>query len=320
MSVKVFITIDTEEDTWSDYKATGNGCDNISHIPIIQEIFDRYGAIPTYLVSYPVTEDEHSINILRDILEGSLCEIGTHCHPWNTPPVEDYNDRHSMMYKLPYEIVRGKMEVLHDAIIKSFKIVPVCFRAGRWGFGSEVSRVICDLGYKVDSSITPLFEWTQDDGPDFTEAPNSIYRFDPEDVLEEKRGGCLLEVPATTGFLQKHFKICNSIRKRIHRGILSRYHILGVLDRLKILNLRILSPESCSGEEMIKLSRNLILSGQHFLNMSFHSNSLLPGLNPFIRNQRELRRLLINIEMFLRFAKEEGMSFSPLSGAIGLAE
>jgi len=320
MPVKVFITIDTEEDTWSQDKATGNCCDNISQIPQIQELFDRYGAIPTYLVSYPVAADAHSVIILRDIVERYRCEIGTHCHPWNTPPFEENISNHSMIYRLPYKMMKEKIEALHEAIIRSFKVAPVCFRAGRWGFGSEVSKVIHNLGYQVDTSVTPYFDWTEYDGPDLTEAPNFMYRFDPENVLEEKRGGCLLEVPATTGFLQKHFKICNSIRKKIRRGILHRYHLLGVLDRLRVLNLRILSPESCSGKDMIKLSRKFILSGQHYLNMSFHSNSLLPGRNPFVHNEQDLKNLLHNIEVFLQFAKEEGMSFSPLSGAAELTK
>jgi len=321
VNVKVFITIDTEEDSWSDYKAIGNCCDNISQIPKIQELFDHYKAIPTYLVSYSVVVDRDSASILRNILKRNRCEIGTHCHPWNTPPFEeDSNNLSTMLHKLPPKMVREKVETLHKAITKSFMMEPVCFRGGRWSFCSEVSKVLYDFGYHIDTSITPYVDWTEYDGPDFTDAPSSIYRFDPENVLEEKKDGGLIEVPVTTGFLQKNFKMCNSIRKRILRGRLARYHFLGALDRLKILNFRILSPELSNGEEMIKLSKRLILSGHSSLNMTFHSNSLLPGENPFIRNQDDLKGFLRNLEVFLRFAKEEGMSFLPLSGAKGLAE
>jgi hypothetical protein len=132
VNLKVFITIDTEEDTWSDYKAIGNKCDNISQIQKIQELFDRYGAIPTYLVSYPVVTDGNSVNILRDIVERKRCEIGMHCHLWNTPPFEeDINNHSSMIYKLPKRIMKEKLEAHHEAITKGFKLEPVCFRADR---------------------------------------------------------------------------------------------------------------------------------------------------------------------------------------------
>jgi hypothetical protein len=225
-----------------------------------------------------------------------------------------------MIYRLPYKMINEKIGALHGAITKNFKVEPVCFRGGRWGFGSEASRVIHNLGYQVDTSVTPYIDWTEYDGPDFMDAISSMYRFNPENILEEKRGGCLLEVPATSGFLQKNFKICNSIRKRIQQGTFSRFHLLGVLDLLRILNFRILSPESCSGEDMIKLSKNIIRSGQTFLNMYFHSNSLLPGSNPFVRNEKDLRNLLNSIEVFVRFAKQEGMEFLPLSAAIEFEE
>ena len=49
--------------------------------------------------------------------------------------------------------------------------------------------------------------------------------------------------------------------------------------------------------------------------MSFHSTTLLPGKSPFVRNQQELELFLTNIEEFLLFAANEGMSFHRLSEA-----
>ena len=64
MSTKVFITIDTEEDNWGDYNDTVGTVDNIMVLPKLQSLFDKYGAMPTYLINYPVASQQGSINIL----------------------------------------------------------------------------------------------------------------------------------------------------------------------------------------------------------------------------------------------------------------
>ena len=38
---------------------------NIRRIPRLQDLFDKYGMLPTYLVTYPVASDEESVKILR---------------------------------------------------------------------------------------------------------------------------------------------------------------------------------------------------------------------------------------------------------------
>lgn len=317
MAVKIFITIDTEEDDWGDNKPGGHAFENLTRIRLVQDIFDRYGAIPTYLVTYPVTQNESGKSILLDILESGKAEIGVHCHPWNTPPFEEEtNEENSMLCNLPYGLIGKKLEILHHAITKNFKVEPLCFRAGRWAFGPSVARCIREIGYKIDTSITPFFNWSNEGGPDFSDASPFPYWFDPDDVLSENSRGHILEVPVTIGFLQKDFKRCARVRKYILNGPFSQFHFLGCLDRLKILNLRWLSPELNNGEEMIRLAKTFIRLGRSSLNMCFHSTSLLPGRSPFVRNDQQLGTFLNNVEMFLRFAVARGMSFRPLSAAL----
>jgi len=117
MPVKLFITIDTEEDSWDNYWSSSPSLDNVTRIPIIQSLFNRYGAVPTYLVSYPVVENNLASRILLELCDRGLCEIGAHCHPWNTPPyVEEKKTINTMLSNLPYEIVREKIETLHEAV------------------------------------------------------------------------------------------------------------------------------------------------------------------------------------------------------------
>lgn len=313
MPVKLFITIDTEEDSWDDYWSSSQSLDNVARIPVIQSLFDRYGAVPTYLVSYPVVKNEPASRILLDLYDKGRCEIGAHCHPWSTPPyVEEKKIVNTMLSNLPYKILRDKIEMLHKAIVDKFKVCPICFRAGRWGFDSEVARAIYELGYQIDTSVTPCTDWTDHFGPNFWEAPSLPYRFNPANILVSSLNGYLLEIPPTVGFLQNNSRLCSRILKWLLHSRLSRLRVIGILDRLRILNRRWLSPETRYGHEMILLAKTLIQKGYKHLNMTFHSTSLLPGKSPFVRDENELRIFLNNIEVFLQFAQKHNIVFAPL--------
>lgn len=317
MKVKFFITIDTEEDNWGEFETSGQSVENVKQLPGIQEIFDRYNAVPTYLITYPVVKDDRARELLHDILSRNRCEIGTHCHPWNTPPFkEELNEQNSMLCNLPYNLAAQKIETLHREIIESFGITPLCFRAGRWGFGPNVARAMQNLGYRVDTSVTPFVDWGVYRGPDYREAPWQVYRFMPDAILSARYNGCLLEVPATTGFLQNNFKRCNGLVQWLSREIPKRIHLSGILERVRLLNFRWLSPELSSGRDMVALAKSCLRQGCSHLNLSFHSTSLLLGTSPYVQTQAELESFLGSIEQVLQFAADEGLVFSPLSSIL----
>jgi hypothetical protein len=317
--MKIFITIDTEEDNWGEYKYKDAGVKNVAQIKKLQEIFNGYEAMPTYLVNYPVINDKTARNLIKSIYDNGRCEIGAHCHPWNTPPINEKHDKkNSMLCNLPYTLAFEKIANLHESIIKETGVEPKCFRAGRWGFSPGIAQCIKELGYKIDTSITPFYDWTRENGPDFSNAPYSEYRFDPNDIFKEKMDGSLLEVPPTIGFLQKNFKRCFKVRNWIIKSPLSKFRLLGILDMMNVINLRWLSPELISGNKMIHLAKNFMKNDYRFLNMSFHSTTLLPGRTPFVKNENELKRFLNNIETFLRFAKDRDIKIVPLSEALNV--
>lgn len=172
------VTIDTEEDNWGDYRQTGQFLENIKEIPHLQKLFDEFGVRPTYLITYPVAEDSRSIAILKKILEEGKCEIGAHCHPWNTPPFEEEkNKRNNMLSNIPFEIQYEKVKKLSEIIHKNFGKKPISFRSGRWGFNSDTALAINKLGYRVDSSITPYTTWVQNYGPDFSDLSPDPFLF-----------------------------------------------------------------------------------------------------------------------------------------------
>jgi len=317
MPARVFITIDTEEDLWDKWKQKDNPVENISRIPLLQGLFDRFKSIPTYLVNYAVVANRDSCNIIKKLYDKQCCEIGSHIHPWNTPPLEEnITANNTMICNLPYKLAYDKIRKLHNEIKDRIGYEPQCFRAGRWGFGPTVASCIYELGYKIDTSVTPFCDWTNENGPDFTGAPTLPYRFNPSDILAVKPYGRLLEIPPTMGFFQRDFDRCAKWRKQILRSQLSRYHLLGIFDRLRILNFRKLSPEGSSGSDMIRLAKTFIKNGCCHLNMSFHSSSLLPGKSPYVRNELDLQKFLSNIEAFLKFVKDSGMAFAPLSAVL----
>lgn len=314
--MKLIVTIDTEEDDWGSYHRTGHTLRNIEKIPSIQNIFDKYNVKPTYLITYPVATDVRARSILKEILDEGRCEIGSHCHPWNTPPFEEEtNEYNSMLCNLPPALQYRKLEALHSEIVKTFKAEPTSFRAGRWGFSKSVAENILKLGYKVDSSVTPFCDWSDYYGPDFSEAPTQPTFLINHNCSSSDLDEGLIEIPATVGFLQKNFSFCNKLLKKLKSKALRPFRIIGILYWLKLLNLIWLSPELNSGKEMQHLSCTCKKLGYQFINMMFHSTSLMPGQSPFVQNESDLETFITDIEFLLAFASADGMRFTSLSEA-----
>ena len=293
------ITIDVEEDNWSDYNSAPV-LSNIGKLTELQTVFDKYYVKPTYLISYPVATDKNSIFILRKILDQGRCEIGTHLHPWNTPPFEEEKTvSNTILFNLSKELQYRKMESLHAKIVENFQMDPVSFRSGRWGFDHTVAENIHRLGYKVDTSVSPYLNWESYHGPDFSNRSPM-----PQLLQIGKSGGphsSILEVPATIGFLQDNYDRCNARMKAISGSALRHFRLIGVLDRLNIINKVWLSPESDDAGKMIRLAESIERNKYPILNMFFHSPSLRHGLTHFTKTKEEETELTRRIEKFLEY-------------------
>jgi hypothetical protein len=290
------ITIDVEEDNWSNYDSDPV-LSNIGKIYELQKLFDKYHVKPTYLITYPVATDMKSVSLLRKIMEDGRCEIGAHVHPWNTPPFEEEKSvKNTMLFNLKSELQYKKIETLHEKICRNFEFEPVTFRAGRWGFDQTVAENMFKIGYKVDCSVSPYINWQRDHGPDFSIWTPEIKRL----YLENKNHDhFLLEIPATIGFLQPNFNLCNKMFNTISNSKLKHIRMIGVLDKLNMLNKVWLSPEMSDGMEMIKLANSVKREGYVLLNMFFHSSSLKAGLTPFTKSVEDENIIMKRIEKFL---------------------
>jgi hypothetical protein len=310
----LIITIDTEEDNWARYSTFDNPIENIKRIIPLQQLFDRYGVRPTYLISYPVATNPVSISILKKILDEGKCEIGMHCHPWNTPPFEEeICDVNSMLCNLPESLVLEKLRVLHGAIRENFGIAPVSFRSGRWGFSSSVARALLQLGYRIDTSVSPFVDWCRYNGPDYSTYPFYPYRFDPSEIATPQADGPLLEIPATVGFLQHDFVRCQKWIKYTEADIGQKLHLKGIFSRLGLLNRVWLSPELEDANTMIQLANRMKKKGAQVINMSFHSTTLMAGLTPFVINSKDESIFFERVDKFLLFVRDSGWYDNTLS-------
>ncbi|MGE4579974.1 MAG: polysaccharide deacetylase family protein [Desulfuromonadales bacterium] len=298
--MKLVVTIDTEEDNWANYSRTDNPVENIRCLVDLQALFDRYGVRPTYLVSYPVATNPESVSILRRFQEEGKCEIGAHCHPWNTPPFEEeLNDLNTMLCNLPEPLILKKLTTLHEAITENFGVTPVSFRAGRWGFSAAVARSLAKLDYKVDTSVTPYVDWREYHGPDFTDFSPWPYRFNPDDIKRPISDGALLQVPATVGFLQDDFERCKKTNQMLETYFGKKLRLKGLFYRLGLLNKTWFSPEISDIKTMEKLACVMEKQNAPLINMSFHSTTLKHGLSPFVKNDLEEKEFIDKIEKTL---------------------
>jgi hypothetical protein len=306
--MKLIITVDTEEDNWGSYGSSGQTLDNIERIPLLQELFDEFSVKPTYLITYPVATDDRCVAILRRILDSRRCEIGAHCHPWNTPPIEEeMSDKNSMLCNLPIDLQYRKLYSLNRAIQKSFGVKPVSFRAGRWGYNHTVAANLCRLGYKIDSSITPYTNWTGDYGPNFSYVSPQLYSFSSDSIFHRESNGPLIEIPATIGYLQKNFALCTKILQFLERRPVRHFRLVGLLNYFQLISKVWLSPEVSDEKRMIQLAEQMRQNRYGVVNMFFHSTSLKAGLSPFVKSAADENRFRSRIREFLTYARDTGM-------------
>ena len=298
----LIVSVDTEEDNW--YRSRdGVSVSNILELPRLARFFARLDVRPTYLVNYQVAIDPCSAAILRDVSgAGSNAEIGAHLHPWNTPPLEEaFVPRNSMLKNLPADLQRAKLNQLTDALEQAFDCRPRVFRAGRFGVGPETVGALLDCGYRVDSSVSPFWNWqSYDDGPSFVGAPIGVYRLARGgDVRRPSPVGKLVEIPLSYGFSRGPFSFWDPTRRLLEQPLLRWLRLAGVVDRTGLARRLVLCPELASAGDMVTLSRRLLEHGAQHLQLFFHSPSLTAGLSPFVTSQMDVARLYDTIEAYL---------------------
>jgi len=162
--MKLVVTIDTEADNQWDHGRPIT-TENVHYWSAFQTLCDRYGIIPTYLITSEIAEDKRAIDFFSPLVEVNKAEVGAHLHPWTTPPYVNqkglaFNDEaHAFPSELPDSLLKAKLVNITRQIEDSIGKRPTSFREGRFGFDQRCAEVLSELGYQVDSSVTPLDYW-----------------------------------------------------------------------------------------------------------------------------------------------------------------
>lgn len=311
----LLVIVDTEEEfAWDQpFNRQSVGTSSIASQPLIHvRTYDELGIVPTYMVDWPVATTPESVATLRTLMEQGKCEIGTHLHPWVSPPYEeDVTAFNSYAGNLPYELEYEKLRMLTAAITDSFGKAPTAFKAGRYGVGPHTAGIISALGYEVDASVVPYTAFTTDGGPDFTTYNEHPYWFHAGDKP-------LLEIPVTAGYCGWLRKAGTTLFPVTQKSWAKAAKLGGVLARSRGLERIRLSPEGANAADLKRLTRTLMQSGCQVYSLTYHSPSLTAGHTPYVRSQADLENFIQTIDSYCRwFEKELGGVFMSLSQLYG---
>lgn len=300
--LSLLVGIDTESDNQWDLAARERPTfENLYALPALHALFRRHGVRPTYVITWPVAKDPRSADVLRVLRESHTCEIGAHHHAWETPPCapEDMR-RHPYAADLPMPQFDAQLAALTEAITDAVGERPVSYRSGRFGFAAAHVAALERAGYRVESSVTPLFYEGHKNGPDFADAPLRPY-FLAYDHATRPGTSQLLELPLTSALNRRVPHALAMAYARAPRN----YDTKRILRKLGIARVLWLRPSYSSLDDMIGLARRVAEDGQPLLNLLFHSSEAIVGGSPYNRTQAELDAFLDRLDRFLAFATRE---------------
>ncbi|MEJ0016022.1 MAG: hypothetical protein WDN25_05555 [Acetobacteraceae bacterium] len=247
----------------------------------LQDIVSAYGVQPTYLLTYPVLDDPEVVRLLRRQIERGECDVGVQLHPWVNPPFLGDMDAHtSFLGSLTPEIEESKLLALKARFRQCFDRDPISFRAGRYGLGRDTSRLLEKHGFLVDTSLAPRTDFRPEHGPNF-----SSYDCTPFWFGEDR---ALLELPLCRSLIGWSGPAALPLYVALSTPTLSRWHVPGILSRLRCVERVTLSPEGNDEAAMLRFLRSRLAAGQRIFSLSFHSSSLALGRNPYVQTRADL--------------------------------
>jgi hypothetical protein len=298
----LLVGIDTEGDNqWSAEARVNQRFENIYALRNLHALFQRHRARPTYLVTYPVVRDSKCADVLRRLRAGGDCEIGAHHHAWETPPcTSDDMRRHSYALQLPADRFTSQARALGDAIADAVGEWPVSYRSGRFGFSASHVSDLERAGYRIESSVAPLFYEGHKGGPDFIGARLTPYFLAYDDPTVAGTSN-VLEIPVSAGLNRR----MPALIERWYARAPWPYTTKRVLRRLGVARMQWLRPSYSSLDDMCALARRLTRDRVPVLNVIFHSSEAIAGGSPYNRTEAELRDFFDRLDRFLVYAVNE---------------
>lgn len=286
------ITVDTESDNQWD---TSNlqTTENAKYIPRFQELCEKFGFKPVYLVDYSMANDDLLVEYLNDSHIRNNSEIGMHLHAWDTPPLYSLNAHYNgrpYLIEYPEKIIEDKVKVLNDLLVRRFERKIISHRAGRWAINEFYINCLQELDYKVDCSITPSIDWSEQKG----ETCGGSNYASEEMAIHLYKESKILEVPMT---------VCKLRGTKItkDRGIVRM-----AKDAVKscIGNNVWFRPAIFCNQDLKKLIEYNVSKESEYVEMMIHSSELMPGGSPYFRDDKAIEELYHRLEELFTFLKK----------------
>jgi len=245
----------------------------VAALPDAHARFAAAGVPLAMMIDHPVATDARAIDLIGPLLtRGS--SAGAQLHPWVNPPFDEaLTSYNSYVGNLPHALEAAKIDALTAAITDAFGERPIVYRAGRYGIGPATADLLTQRGYRLDTSMRPGFDYTEEGGPDFAAIGNDAFRI-----------GGLIELPSTTVFTgiarrggMALYRAAGRVPKG--RGLLARS---GMLQRIP------LTPEGIPVADALEAVRATVGEGLRVLSFAFHSPSLAIGHTPYVRDAADL--------------------------------
>jgi hypothetical protein len=318
--MRIVVTVDTEaDDQWRHGAPLTT--ENVLWWGPFQELCERHEARPTYLVTSEIAADERAVAFLAAPAGRGAAEVGAHLHPWTTPPFAAepglaWNDAaHTYPCHLDQELLAAKLRALTTQIEDAFGAAPTSYRAGRFGLDAAGARLLAEMGYIVDSSVTPYVSWAgnpgrpgRGGGPDFRGHGPYPFR------VEGTGFPGLVELPVTILPTYAVTRRCRVLREHWEaRPLRAARRGLRAWRRPQPLWMRP-RPEY-TGDDLGALLREAERRHLPYAVFMFHSSELMPGASPYRPTQASVDLLLSLLDELFGEARRRGHSFVTLSAA-----
>lgn len=302
--MKLLLTIDTEGDCqWNAAKRSHVTTENARFLPRFQRLCEKYGFKPTYLTSYEMAKDDFFVTFARDVLQRGLCEVGMHLHAWNSPPIYNLTEEDGkyapFLFQYPEGVIREKIGFLTELLGETFERKIVSHRAGRWGFTSSYAKILAEMGYKIECSVTPYINWNNQlgafgvPGSDFRGFPSAAYFMDIEDISKAGESE-LLEVPVTVR--PNYYGLLRWLYAHTPSGPAK-----SVFCRMFGYPLTWLRPNLRNFKFIMKMLEKEIESDCGHLEFVIHSSEFMPGGSPYFSTEAAVEQLYGDIEGVFQF-------------------
>jgi hypothetical protein len=299
------VSIDTEVDSNPSWRISNppRFSSVVSGIPnVLAPLFHRFGVVPTYLLSPEVIEDQACVETL---LKQSRAELGTHLHADFVEPERRLSletmggqTNSSLQGEFSREVELAKLRNLTELFQNAFGRAPTSFRSGRYGLTPHTLEGLADLGYKVDSSVTPGLIW------DYSSGALDYREWSVGQRLVQTPAGPIVELPLSIMPASPLAPIVRDL-PRLPRAV------FGKLLR-PFSQFRWLRPSWHSGAELIRYCE---LSNEDILVMMFHSVEVVEGGSPYSKTGADVARILRALSQLFEYCGKQGWRFSGMTAA-----